>query len=63
MNKLKVYKFIVNRKKNDTVCRVGGVTPLMAQHLHDDTVDGLENEGVHHGLQAKLKPESGDPLG
>ena len=36
--------------------------PLMAQHLHDDAVDGLENEGVHHGLQAELEPESSDPL-
>ena len=34
MNKLKVYKFIVNKKKKmtpslDTVCRVGGVTPSL----------------------------------
>ena len=38
------------------------LAPLVAQHLHDDAVDGLENEGVHHGLQVELELKRGDPL-
>ena len=34
--------------------------PYITQHLHDDAVDGLAVEGVHHGLQAE--PKLDDPL-
>ena len=39
--------------------------PLVPQHLHDDAdaIDGDIAEGVHHGLQAELELELGDPLG